>query len=133
MVYAVARSKDHLEEGYEPDLDGDFKPNMINSVVFLVGAVQQVCLAALLESSDEKSVRVRLSKRSKVKHDIYGGRTEMEEVVQLSWCVYWLHPPGREGCNGRHERHHPLDFSARLTPITALNTRGLFPLRLACS
>ncbi|CAM9374487.1 unnamed protein product, partial [Hapterophycus canaliculatus] len=42
MVYAVARSKDHLEEGYEPDLDGEFKPNMINSVVFLVGAVQQV-------------------------------------------------------------------------------------------
>lgn len=42
MVYAVARSKEHLEEGYEPDLDGDFKPNMINSVVFLVGAVQQV-------------------------------------------------------------------------------------------
>ncbi|CAB1105130.1 unnamed protein product [Ectocarpus sp. CCAP 1310/34] len=42
MVYAVARSKEHLEEGYEPDLDGEFKPNMINSVVFLVGAVQQV-------------------------------------------------------------------------------------------
>lgn len=42
MVYAVARSKQYLEEGYEPDLDGDFKPNMINSVVFLVGAVQQV-------------------------------------------------------------------------------------------
>lgn len=42
MVYAVARSKEYLEEGYEPDLDGEFKPNMINSVVFLVGAVQQV-------------------------------------------------------------------------------------------
>ncbi|CAM9439260.1 unnamed protein product [Laminaria digitata] len=42
MVYAVARSKQYLEEGYEPDLDGDFKPNIINSVVFLVGAVQQV-------------------------------------------------------------------------------------------
>lgn len=42
MVYAVARSKEHLDEDYEPDLDGDFKPNMINSVVFLVGAVQQV-------------------------------------------------------------------------------------------
>lgn len=43
MVYAVARSKEHLAEDYEPDLDGDFQPNMINSVVFLVGAVQQVC------------------------------------------------------------------------------------------
>eukprot|EP00903_Cladosiphon_okamuranus_P009432 g8993.t1 len=42
MIYAVARSKDHLPEDYEPDLDGDFQPNMINSVVFLVGAVQQV-------------------------------------------------------------------------------------------
>lgn len=42
MVYAVARSKEYLEEGYEPDLDGDFKPNMTNSVVFLVVAVQQV-------------------------------------------------------------------------------------------
>lgn len=42
MIYAVARSKDHLAEDYEPDLDGDFHPNMINSVVFLVGAVQQV-------------------------------------------------------------------------------------------
>lgn len=42
MVYAVARSKDHLDDDYHPDLDGEFKPNMINSVVFLVGAVQQV-------------------------------------------------------------------------------------------
>lgn len=42
MVYAVARSKEHLGDDYEPDLDGEFKPNMINSVVFLVGAVQQV-------------------------------------------------------------------------------------------
>lgn len=42
MVYAVARSKEHLGEDYEPDLDGEFKPNMINSVVFLVQAVQQV-------------------------------------------------------------------------------------------
>lgn len=44
MVYAVARSKEHLEDDYDPDLDGEFKPNMINSVVFLVGAVQQVTL-----------------------------------------------------------------------------------------
>lgn len=42
MVYAVARSKEHLDADYHPDLDGEFKPNMINSVVFLVGAVQQV-------------------------------------------------------------------------------------------
>ncbi|CAM9266079.1 unnamed protein product [Choristocarpus tenellus] len=42
MVYVVSLSKEHLPEGYEPDLDGDFQPNMINSVVFLVGAVQQV-------------------------------------------------------------------------------------------
>lgn len=48
MVYAVARSKEYLEEGYEPDLDGDFKPNMINSVVFLVEAVQQVLLRLYL-------------------------------------------------------------------------------------
>lgn len=41
-MYAVARSKQHLGDDYEPDLDGEFKPNMINSVVFLVGAVQQV-------------------------------------------------------------------------------------------
>ncbi|CAM9859952.1 unnamed protein product, partial [Discosporangium mesarthrocarpum] len=42
MVYAVWLSKDYLPEGYDPDLEGDFQPNMINSVVFLVGAVQQV-------------------------------------------------------------------------------------------
>ncbi|CAM9823752.1 unnamed protein product, partial [Sphacelaria rigidula] len=42
MVYAVARSKEHLDDDYHPDLDGEFAPNMINSVVFLVGAVQQV-------------------------------------------------------------------------------------------
>lgn len=42
MVYAVARSKEHLDDDYHPDLDGEFTPNTINSVVFLVGAVQQV-------------------------------------------------------------------------------------------
>lgn len=42
MVYAVVRSKEYLGDDYEPDLDGEFKPNVINSVVFLITAVQQV-------------------------------------------------------------------------------------------
>ncbi|CAM9156199.1 unnamed protein product [Chrysoparadoxa australica] len=42
MMYAVAQSKLYLPEDYEPDLEGEFEPNIINSVVFLVGAVQQV-------------------------------------------------------------------------------------------
>eukprot|EP00611_Tribonema_gayanum_P008970 TRINITY_DN1868_c0_g4_i1.p1 TRINITY_DN1868_c0_g4~~TRINITY_DN1868_c0_g4_i1.p1 ORF type:complete len:888 (-),score=351.93 TRINITY_DN1868_c0_g4_i1:197-2860(-) len=42
MMISVADAKKHMPEDYVPDLDGEFKPNIINGVVFLVGAVQQV-------------------------------------------------------------------------------------------
>ena len=42
MYFLVRESKKFLPEGYKPDLDGVFKQNIINSVVFLVTAVQQV-------------------------------------------------------------------------------------------
>ena len=42
MYWLVQESKKFLPEDYKPDLDGLFKQNLINSVVFLVTAVQQV-------------------------------------------------------------------------------------------
>ena len=42
MMWAVAEAKRHLPEDYTPDLMGKFKPNMLNTVVFLVTAIQQV-------------------------------------------------------------------------------------------
>jgi cation-transporting ATPase 13A1 len=42
MIWAVRKSKLHLPPGYEPDVDGKFKPGILNSVVFLVSNVQQV-------------------------------------------------------------------------------------------
>jgi len=42
MYYLVQESKKYLPEDYTPDLDGVFHQNIINSVVFLVTAVQQV-------------------------------------------------------------------------------------------
>jgi cation-transporting ATPase 13A1 len=42
MILAVQTAKSHLPEDYEPDLDGVFKPGILNTVVFLVSSVQQV-------------------------------------------------------------------------------------------
>ena len=42
MMLAVRESKKHFPPDYKPELDGEFKANVINSVVFLVSAVQQV-------------------------------------------------------------------------------------------
>jgi cation-transporting ATPase 13A1 len=42
MMLAVRGAKDHLSPDYEADLDGVFKPGILNSVVFLVSNVQQV-------------------------------------------------------------------------------------------
>ncbi len=42
MMYAVKRSKEYLPDDFDPDLEGTFKPNIINGVVFLIGSVQQV-------------------------------------------------------------------------------------------
>jgi len=42
MICAVRRAKMYLPEGHEIDLDGEFKPGIVNSVVFLVSNVQQV-------------------------------------------------------------------------------------------
>lgn len=42
MYYLVSQSKTYLPEDYKPDLDGVFKQSLVNSVVFLVAAVQQV-------------------------------------------------------------------------------------------
>merc|ERR1712146_545673 len=41
-MYAVSMVKPHLPENWAPSIDGKFEPNLINSVVFLVTAVQQV-------------------------------------------------------------------------------------------
>lgn len=42
MVLAVHTAKKHLPPDYEPELDGQFKPGILNTVVFLVSSVQQV-------------------------------------------------------------------------------------------
>ncbi len=42
MMIAVRAAKEHLPPDYEPDLDGEFHPGILNSVVFLVSNVQQV-------------------------------------------------------------------------------------------
>jgi len=42
MVYAVQTAKKHLPDDYEPKLDGEFEPGILNTVVFLVSSVQQV-------------------------------------------------------------------------------------------
>ena len=42
MFIAVRAAKEHLPPDYEADLDGEFKPGILNSVVFLVSNVQQV-------------------------------------------------------------------------------------------
>lgn len=42
MFIAVRAAKQHLPEDYKVDLDGQFKPGIVNSVVFLVSNVQQV-------------------------------------------------------------------------------------------
>jgi len=42
MVIAVRSAKAHQGEDYEVDLDGQFKPGILNSVVFLISNVQQV-------------------------------------------------------------------------------------------
>eukprot|EP00521_Asterionellopsis_glacialis_P010024 CAMPEP_0195288728 /NCGR_PEP_ID=MMETSP0707-20130614/5273_1 /TAXON_ID=33640 /ORGANISM="Asterionellopsis glacialis, Strain CCMP134" /LENGTH=1602 /DNA_ID=CAMNT_0040348627 /DNA_START=32 /DNA_END=4840 /DNA_ORIENTATION=+ len=42
MYIAVRAAKQHLPEDYKVDLDGVFKPGIVNSVVFLVSNVQQV-------------------------------------------------------------------------------------------
>lgn len=42
MVLAVQSAKSHLPPDYEPNLDGQFEPGILNTVVFLVSSVQQV-------------------------------------------------------------------------------------------
>lgn len=42
MIIAVRAAKEHLPEDYAVDLDGEFKPGIVNSVVFLISSVQQV-------------------------------------------------------------------------------------------
>jgi cation-transporting ATPase 13A1 len=42
MMWAVYRAKQYLDPDHQVDLDGEFKPGILNSVVFLVSNVQQV-------------------------------------------------------------------------------------------
>eukprot|EP01001_Neometanema_parovale_P006680 NODE_3029_length_1291_cov_130.647260_g27_i1.p1 GENE.NODE_3029_length_1291_cov_130.647260_g27_i1~~NODE_3029_length_1291_cov_130.647260_g27_i1.p1 ORF type:complete len:221 (-),score=40.23 NODE_3029_length_1291_cov_130.647260_g27_i1:180-842(-) len=42
MMYAVSCAKEHLPEDWKPAMRGEFSPNLINTVVFLVETVQQV-------------------------------------------------------------------------------------------
>jgi manganese-transporting P-type ATPase len=42
MVLAVRGAKEYLEDDWEVDLDGQFKPGLLNTVVFLITSVQQV-------------------------------------------------------------------------------------------
>lgn len=42
MVLAVQAAKTYLPPDYDSDLDGSFKPGILNTVVFLVSSVQQV-------------------------------------------------------------------------------------------
>ena len=42
MMWAVHHAKQYLDPDHKVDLDGEFKPGILNSVVFLVSNVQQV-------------------------------------------------------------------------------------------
>jgi len=42
MVFAVRKAKENLEEDFAVDLEGQFKPGILNTVVFLISSVQQV-------------------------------------------------------------------------------------------
>lgn len=42
MVFAVQTAKTHIDAEFKVDLDGEFKPGILNTVVFLVSGVQQV-------------------------------------------------------------------------------------------
>jgi len=42
MMWATNEAKQYMEDDYKVDLDGEFKPGILNSVVFLVSNVQQV-------------------------------------------------------------------------------------------
>ncbi len=42
MMWAVHTAKQYLEPDWKVDLDGEFKPGILNSVVFLISNVQQV-------------------------------------------------------------------------------------------
>ena len=42
MMWAVYCAKEYLEPDWKVDLDGEFKPGILNSVVFLISNVQQV-------------------------------------------------------------------------------------------
>jgi len=42
MMWSVKRAKQYLPEDFKIDLNGDFQPCIVNSVVFLVTSVQQV-------------------------------------------------------------------------------------------
>lgn len=42
MMWATNTAKQYLEDDHKVDLDGEFKPGILNSVVFLVSNVQQV-------------------------------------------------------------------------------------------
>lgn len=44
MILATMSAKQHLPPDHEIDLDGVFKPGILNTVVFLVSNVQQVCV-----------------------------------------------------------------------------------------
>jgi cation-transporting ATPase 13A1 len=42
MMWATRGAKKYMDDDYKVDLDGEFKPGILNSVVFLVSNVQQV-------------------------------------------------------------------------------------------
>jgi manganese-transporting P-type ATPase len=46
MLYAVYTAKQHLPPDFKVDLDGEFRPGILNTVVFLVSSVQQVTVFA---------------------------------------------------------------------------------------
>lgn len=47
MMYSLSITKPYLPPDYKPKLDGEFEPNLINTVVFLVSAIQQVSVFAV--------------------------------------------------------------------------------------
>merc|ERR1712137_1197249 len=44
MIYAITQAKAYRDDDHVVDLDGEFKPSLLNSVVFLVSCVQQVAV-----------------------------------------------------------------------------------------
>lgn len=47
LAFVVQVSKDYLPKDFDPDVDGEFVPNILNTMVFLLSTAQQVVVFAV--------------------------------------------------------------------------------------